>query len=67
MSELRPTDAWGELLTVDFTEEQQTIWDDGWDDGFERGYRTGLVDAAGAVTALFVAEVDREEQEKDDV
>ncbi len=58
MSELRPTDAWGDVLYSDMTEEQATWYEDGYDAGFDDGYKNGLVDAAGAVTALFVAEVD---------
>ena len=60
MSDLRPTDAWGEVLTEDLTDEQVTLWEDGWDEGFDAGYRVALAEAVGVVTALFVADVDEE-------
>lgn len=60
MSELMPTDAWGEVLSVDLSDEQMTLWEDGFDDGYEAGYREALVDAIGVVTALFVANADEE-------
>lgn len=58
MSDLNPTDVWGEILSVDLTDEEQTLWEDGWDDGYDAGYRAALVEAVGVVTALFVANVD---------
>ena len=60
MSEIRPTDAWGDVFTVDMTDEEQTLWEDGWDDGYDAGYRAALVEAVGVVTALFVSKVDEE-------
>ncbi len=65
MSDVRPTDAWGEVLSVDFSEEQQTIWEDGWDDGYEAGYKDALVQACGVVTALFVANADSDVESTD--
>lgn len=62
MSAMRPTDAWGDLLSVDLSDEQQTVWEDGWDDGFASGYQQALVDACGVVTALFVAVADEENE-----
>lgn len=60
MSDFLPTSVWGDVLYTEMTESEQTFYEDGYDEGFELGYRQGLVDAAGAVTALFVAEVDEE-------
>ena len=64
MPQLRPSDAYGELFTVDMTEAEETAWDDGWDDGYASGYQQALVDACGAVTALFVANVDDADAEE---
>ena len=61
--EFRPTTAWGDLLYSDATEEQETWYEDGWDDGYDAGYRQALVDASGVVTALFVANVDDEDED----
>jgi hypothetical protein len=61
-----PTDAWGTVLSVDLTEHEQTLWEDGWDDGYEAGYTAALVQACGVVTALFVANADPAEPDPED-
>ena len=62
MSDLKPTDAWGVILDVELTEEQETWYDDGYDDGYAAGYGAALVDAVGVVTALFVEHADEDER-----
>ena len=59
---MKPTDAWGSILDVELTEEQETWYDDGWDDGYVEGYQQALVDACGVVTALFVRNADDAEE-----
>lgn len=63
MSELKPTDVWGDVLYSDQTEEEATWYEDGWEDGYEAGRLAALVEACGVVTALFVAEVDEERED----
>jgi hypothetical protein len=53
--EYSPTDAWGEVLAMDLTEEQQTLYDDGWDCGYAEGYTQALIDSVAVVTALFAS------------
>lgn len=54
----RPSDAWGDMITVQLSEDEETAYDDGYDAGYEDGRKAGLVEVVGVVTALFVAEVD---------
>lgn len=62
MSEMLPTDAWGDVIYATLTEEQETWYEDGYDAGYEDGYRQALVESIGVVTALFVAEADADEE-----
>ena len=66
--DMKPTDAWGDVIYANLTEEQETWYEDGYHAGYEHGYRQALVESIGVVTVLFVAEADAEndDAENDD-